>query len=270
MKSQFTRKNICKLLTFIMLPTLVISFMLSGCSNGLKFISDGDFKYYYMKEYDSYAVVGTTEQGKKEDILYFPAYYKEKLVTSMGYFERGAIGFGSGTTYWITPDDITATKIYFPYTVDDYFTESLFGKDETAEGQIYFANSNKFYLKHAVEMSGGYGVKYYVTPSAYEYIITNIKDYGDINRANTSYLFNYDDAPNEGYFFINNFTAGGLIEDTPYEPKREGYAFGGWYKEPECENLWNFEKDTLPGTVLREDGEQIYQETKLYANWIKK
>lgn len=220
-----------------------------------------------MKEYDSYAVVGTTEQGKEKDILYFPAYFKDKLVTSMGYFERGAIGFGSGTSYWITPGDITAMKVYFPYSIDDYFTTAnLFEKDEITDRQIYFATNDKRYLKNAlISISAGY----YVTPSSFEYIINNLKNYGDINKANTSYLFNYENAPNDGYFFINNFTAGGLIENTPYAPKRDGYSFGGWYKEAECKNLWYFEKDLLPEQLSNDDGEETYQETKLYAKWYE-
>ena len=57
---------------------------------------------------------------------------------------------------------------------------------------------------------------------------------GRYQIANTSYQFNYEGAPNEGYFYINDFARGGKIEGTPYEPQREGYTFGGWYKEPEC------------------------------------
>lgn len=34
-----------------------------------------------------------------------------------------------------------------------------------------------------------------------------------------------------------------LIEFIPPEPQREGYTFGGWYKEEECINEWDFEVD---------------------------
>lgn len=46
-------------------------------------------------------------------------------------------------------------------------------------------------------------------------------------KLNVSYLFNYEGEPNAGYFFARGFEAGGKIENTPYEPKREGYTFGG-------------------------------------------
>ncbi len=82
-------------------------------------------------------------------------------------------------------------------------------------------------------------------------------------------MFNYADAPNDGYFFIQDYEYGETIEDTPYIPLREGYIFGGWYKETACINKWNFETDTLPKTLYNEHGEEVYQETKLYAKWIK-
>ena len=45
--------------------------------------------------------------------------------------------------------------------------------------------------------------------------------------------------------------------------------FYGWYKEPECVNLWDFEIDRLPKAQYDEEGTETYQETKLYAKWIK-
>ncbi len=41
----------------------------------------------------------------------------------------------------------------------------------------------------------------------------------------------------------------------PTEPVAEGYTFGGWYKEPSCQNAWDFDKD-----IVTED-------TTLYAKW---
>ena len=82
-------------------------------------------------------------------------------------------------------------------------------------------------------------------------------------------MFNYENCPNDGYFFINDFEYGATIENTPYEPIRNGYTFGGWYKESDCINVWNFETDTLPQAQHNEQEQELYQETKLYAKWIK-
>ena len=90
-----------------------------------------------------------------------------------------------------------------------------------------------------------------------------------IYKANTAFMFNYEDAPNMGYFFINDFERGGLIENYVYEPTREGYTFKGWYKDSECTQKWDFEVDTLPAPTYDENGQLEYVETKLYAGWTK-
>ena len=46
---------------------------------------------------------------------------------------------------------------------------------------------------------------------------------------------------------------GPRITYIPEAPTREGYTFGGWYKEEECINAWNFETDTLPEAILDEE-----------------
>lgn len=55
---------------------------------------------------------------------------------------------------------------------------------------------------------------------------------------------------------------------------RESYTFGGWYKETECINEWDFDSNTLPEEKFEfdEDGRKqiAYQETKLYAKWLYK
>lgn len=42
----------------------------------------------------------------------------------------------------------------------------------------------------------------------------------------------------------------------PAAPTAEGYAFGGWYKEPECTNPWIFDTDPVNETII------------LYAKWV--
>ncbi|MDT3701114.1 MAG: DUF4347 domain-containing protein, partial [Thermincola sp.] len=45
----------------------------------------------------------------------------------------------------------------------------------------------------------------------------------------------------------------------PAAPTKEGYDFGGWYKEEGLENAWDFEADTIPADDIT-----------LYAKWIIK
>lgn len=90
-----------------------------------------------------------------------------------------------------------------------------------------------------------------------------------VYKANTAFMFNYEGAPNMGYFFINDFERGGLIENYVYEPTREGFTFNGWYKDSECTQKWDFEVDTLPAPTYDENGQLEFIETKLYAGWTK-
>ena len=41
----------------------------------------------------------------------------------------------------------------------------------------------------------------------------------------------------------------------PTDPTREGYTFGGWYKEAACTTVWDFDTDTVTGNIT------------LYAKW---
>jgi uncharacterized repeat protein (TIGR02543 family) len=50
---------------------------------------------------------------------------------------------------------------------------------------------------------------------------------------------------------------GGLVPE-PAVPTKIGSTFGGWYKEPECTNPWDFDNDTVTADMT------------LYAKWISK
>ena len=86
--------------------------------------------------------------------------------------------------------------------------------------------------------------------------------------ANVSFLWNYEDAENEGYYWIDDLDYGEKITLIPDEPIRKGYRFTGWYKDPECIDLWDFSSDTTPAEQFDEDGNLVYQETCLYAGWM--
>jgi len=54
-----------------------------------------------------------------------------------------------------------------------------------------------------------------------------------------------------------NVVSGGIVTK-PTDLTATGYTFGGWYKEPECTNAWDFSTDTVTKT------------TTLYAKWTEK
>lgn len=103
---------------------------------------------------------------------------------------------------------------------------------------------------------------------------------------NVSYQYNYEEAPNDGYYWVDNYD-NALIEYIPPEPTREGYKFDGWYKEKECINQWDSNSDkTSTSYIYYEEPDEgsteeyknfyneyisthTYVETKLYAKWVK-
>ena len=62
---------------------------------------------------------------------------------------------------------------------------------------------------------------------------------------------------------------GTLVNVIPPTPYRKGYTFTGWYKEEQCINKWDFEKDIIPAKEYDEEGNYINKETKIYAGWEK-
>ncbi|NCA68194.1 MAG: hypothetical protein EOM87_09060 [Clostridia bacterium] len=89
-----------------------------------------------------------------------------------------------------------------------------------------------------------------------------------IQAADLSFYYNYENSTNTNIYWIDDLDYGSKIELIPANPIREGFTFGGWYKESECINPWDFEEDTLPQEMKNEDDEIVYQETRLYAKWI--
>ena len=284
-------KKMIKRIMAIALSCMTI-FCATGCVKTEDlFIEDGDFIYYNLKntsiKEDCYAIVGTTEQGLKENI-YMPAYFRGKEVKYTSYVEYGIAGGVDGWGMEVG----NCKKLYFNYCHEStlpYYIGSVeyafFSKTEedycaTAWGITCITKLRNSYVNTLLyENVKKYFAKYpHITDQTEinEYIYMRTTERNNsvyittITKANTSYMFNYDNSPNNGYFFINNFESEGLIEDTPYEPIRKGYTFVGWYKEPECENIWNFEEDRLPKFEYDSEGYITnFVETKLYAKWIK-
>lgn len=75
--------------------------------------------------------------------------------------------------------------------------------------------------------------------------------------ANISYFYNFDDAPNDGYYWIDDLDEDQKIQTIPPNPTREGYEFGGWFIDNNCTTAFKFD------TYIKGD-----MELNLYAKWI--
>ena len=200
-------------------------------------------------------IQGLSEEGQEKETLVIPEYIDGINVVQLGKQ-------GIGRKYF---ESDKLKKVFVPFSV--VMKKNVF---------YYCYNLEKvILLSHEIgETSRSGADSFYLTSYHYseEENTTNFFRYYDgcnYYFSNVSFMYNYDNAANDGYYWIDDCAYGERIEYIPEVPVREGYTFDGWFKESECVSKWNFETDTLPEAQYNEDEEEIYKETKLYAKWIK-
>lgn len=250
-----------KLFAVILVLTTLLIPLLTGCLR--KEYSNEDFTYYIYgskKNDRRIEITGLTEAGNQKEVLVVPETIDGISVTAIRKSIIFTMTDHSAEGYWHSQklkklylfSDIPVARgtlldcknlkmvfIICTAPLDLFFSSSSVHSDFMP---IYI-HSDVFFDKFANEIN--------VFPS------------------NVSYYYNYPGSKNDGVFWIDNIEAGEKIKyQPPKEPTREGYEFGGWYKEPECLNKWNFSIDTMPETP--QGAENDFYELKLYAKWIKK
>lgn len=257
-------KIICITLVFCLTVT-----SLFGCAKENEQKVYGDFIYtivYYdekgvsVKEEKSVhsfvRILGLSDVGKEKEIIVFPEYIEGLKVEELG---RNIAWIGSHGII----ESSKLKKLFFPYNLS--ISSDAIQDSVNLEGV--------FILEHIIpEYYIATGLSIYLTSNHYSNSnLTNFygsDGYSNYYFSNVSYYYNYENAPNDGYYWIDNYNYGEKIEYIPEQPIRDRYTFGGWYKDPECVDAWNFEIDALPQTQYDEQEKEIYQETKLYAKWI--
>ncbi len=221
----------------------------------------GDFIGYFSSN-GTCSISGTTEQGNAKRFLVIPKQIEDSPVTVFG---KQAIL--STTTPKIESEVLE--KVFIESSAMQFF-------DFTAD--LNCSNFEKIICIKECSYRNNIGeIKLY-----YPRYVQKNTDNSLLNIANVSYYYNYENAENHGYYWIDDCDYGKTIEFIPDDPIREGYEFGGWYKEPECINKWDFETDTLPPTKTQlvdsttndepiyQETVIVYQETRLYAQWVEK
>ena len=236
------RKRILKILlsTILMATTL----MLSACSGCVRNEEWGYFTVKFYDDRETAYITGLTELGKQQRFLVIPEEIDGVKVYTIG--ERPLLQMWSS----LGSADICSDKlekIYIPFSIS-----IISGSFRNSPNLIkVFSITGEF-------VSGLEApARNYYTNLAYLNDLTNAAQQ-IISRANVSYFYNYNIEENYGYYWIDDWDYGSKIEFIPPEPEREGYTFGGWYKEPECINECDFETDVLPEerTEINEEGEE--------------
>ena len=262
--------------------------------------TDGLFYYFYNKKMDAYVITGDSEE-KNPEIMYIQPFYNGKEV-KLVYYEA-AKGLLFAETFG--PSFLNVKRVYVPFNnpvlggdpkrvAYPQVSEVFYPVSSTIANDLsYFFLSD---INNVQDLTIYFNFEKYLTEKKEwinelnssnnssilndyeeypEKIVFFAKDHSSLlnitlQSANVKFCFNYENSPNGGVFFIDNYGYGESIKNPPYDPIREGYTFEGWYKESECINKWNFETDTLPIVEYDEDGNPVeFIETKLYAKWIK-
>lgn len=253
------KHRLCKILTAAIL--MATTLMLSACSGCVRNEEWGYFTVKFYDDRETAYITGLTELGKQQRFLVIPEEIDGVKVSTIG--ERPLLQMWSSIG-WADICSDNLEKIYIPFSI--YIMGGSFRNSPNLEKAIIITNGFVNGLNGRDETQI---IRYY---SNMEYLDFSAHSQEYNGRANVSYFYNYDIEENYGYYWIDDYDYGSKIEFIPPEPERKGYTFGGWYKEPECINKWNFETDVLPEerTEINEEGEEevVYQETKLYAKWV--
>ena len=242
------------ILLFLALCILVANLLLfSGCKYIKPQFEEGFFTYN-MYDKNSVSIFGLTESGKQQETIVVPKTLGGYPVKSLG--ENKGPGFVYGD--W---ESENLKRVYITHEI--WIMKSVFSKCKHLKKIIFSGfytlgvinvamplnNQGRFFSKNLYETRFNYENRYV---SGSIYIPACVNYY--LNYETSEPIYWADDYDNE------------LISFMPPNPIREGYTFGGWYKEADCINAWNFESDKVPAKQY-EDGYCYFEETKLYAKW---
>ncbi len=245
------KKKMLFIKKFILVLLCILgTFMINGCFEPIK---DGYFMYYKrkFKNEDVYLIGLLTEEGRNQPVLVVPTTFKGKKTTlGVGFWGPRGGSISSKNLKLFIPQELECyvDTVYFEFLLKNKQNKLIIlSNDADKVKTVEFRNPDNAHV------------------SSYLY---DEKDYSKyVNKANVSYSYNYEDSPNNGYYWIDDYD-GEVISFIPPAPTRAGYEFLGWYKEKEGINKWDFEKDIVPSKIHNEVGNYMYQETILYAKWI--
>lgn len=210
-------------------------------------------------------LVGFTELGLEQKYLILPEEFDGIKLAGLGYSHK--LNYGYKHMGEITHYNLERLYLTFEIPEENW-------RAKCAAGRLVKGLTVKIRSSIVFYPCEGYIYSYHLLKGYLDRIKEINKQEDHTTRvANVSYMYNYEGAENEGYYWADSYDQT-TIDFIPPEPKREGYTFGGWYKEAECVNEWNFENDKL--------GEEIWINTKLdyedykkeditwlYARWVK-
>ena len=239
MKKSSIVKNVA--LLFLIVALILSASILTGCGPGVYHLmnaneySQTDDYVYYVSSYDNYVcITGLTDRGKELEYVVFPESIDGIPVTKISMYTSDSKAkkayIPTGITLLHIPNWTTVSKEPVKL-IDQRFTYSLENSINTPWTYV-----SEYAEKVLVEKFNNF------------YLIANL-----------CYLYNYEDSPNGGQWFVDDLDEGERIGYIPPDPVREGYKFTGWFTDKECTksfDLNGYAYDPADGNI------------SLYAGWI--
>ncbi len=258
-KAKFHKKNIFILICVSTALIALFILIYTSYINPYGVKVHGDF-IYAEQHSNEITIVDLSKEGKKRDTLVFPSVIDGKPVVGIGATHPRIWGPNSSS---IVID--MATNVYFPSNYVYDYTRITYGGD--------MENRNIFL--------GNFEVSSRVIPSSYTPSENYEKDYKlymqhyyntnliTVERLESKYqsanvVYYTDDTENS--YFVDDVD-GGVVNVIPPDPYKEGYSFKGWYKDSQCAIEWDFTNDIVSTKQYDENGNYIFNETKIYAKW---
>lgn len=238
---------------FAVLICFTIFCSLTGCSLGTqnKVIDEN----FYCEVIDEHNIaIGNLKTYPKSGAVFFPEHIGNYTVSKIGF--ASGLGFGgNGCLSTTKKGETNVQRCYFPHTIQEVRSGYI-----SSELKIFYCGEVIDLIGFDVEFRN---VEIYVPAEKYDLFKNVLSEKyfrGSLLKANVSYHLNYDE---NNYYYIDYYENGEKILYIPPEPQRDGYAFGGWFKEADCINQWDFDADTVQ---ISEEAQEI----QLYAKWIAK
>ncbi|MBQ9481630.1 MAG: InlB B-repeat-containing protein [Clostridia bacterium] len=251
----------------LMLFVLFVPLLSSCFKTDVQEYESGYYKYSVVTqngESKAY-ITGLTESGLEQQYLVYPNELDGNEIYGLGYKKW----IPTGHSYIGDIDCLNVKKFYFPTIQRENLGQCVSNANRITS--IYWNNIYDNYSIYPGNMirSGKevFGYNLFKTKEA-----MLKKNFNIFYVANVSYLYNYDNAPNDNYYWVDTYNEE-QIQFIPPDPVRDGYLFGGWYKDMGCTEKWDFDEDIAPKEiVINRDKYKPYESYTgiyLYAKWTK-
>lgn len=232
-----------------LLLCVISAFCLFGCGLKLPKFSEMPVEngFIYLEQDGGITIMGFKAEAVDDDgAVVIPKTLNGKTVKRIGYSQKNFM-YAETQGGFCVYGDLDIKEIYVPSTVTE-FDHSFWLNDIN----FYFNFNRNFEtrLRNAYKYGDGVTSTFTYPIDLFEAYKDNedlsvflfLHGYNTFGRRIANVYFNAN--PNEDYefhYWIDYIEGESKLRKPKIDPTRKGYKFTGWYTEPECTHLWDFD-----------------------------